>query len=338
MPRRLIRSPAKFLPVQLRGPASLTVTFTGSRQVATRWERLPRRKWGEVLLDARCSLVSTGTERRCLNRDFGPGTTWDSWVTYPFRPGYSFVGVTEEGARMCAHAPHAQRTIVGAERLIPVPDGITDEDASWFALASIAQIGIASAGITPGDAVVVIGAGVLGQLVAQFARAAGAGSVIVVARAQPRLDAALAHGASHAVAADADRARIEVLALTNGEGAAVVFDVTGSEPVFTASLRLARPHGTVVLLGSAGHPTEQRLGPELLLAGLHVVGAHFDHADMTEHRRMAGEFFAAVEGGSVIVHDLITQRARPQDAAAVYESLSDGDPARLGVLFDWSQV
>lgn len=289
-----------------------------------------------MLLEARCSLVSTGTERTCLERDFAAGTHWEEWVTYPFRPGYSFVGVTDQGARVCAHAPHAQRAIVEEQRVIPVPDGVTDEDASWFALASIAQIGIAAAGISPGDSVVVLGTGVLGQLVAQLARVAGAGSVIVVGRARPRLDAALAHGASHAIAAEAANARDGVLAQTNGEGAAVVFDVTGSEPVFADALKLARRHGTVVLLGDAGHPAEQRLGPELLVNGLRVVGAHFEHSNVAGRRQMASEFFAAVQDGSVVVGDLITQRIRPQDAPALYASLAEGDGTRIGVLFDWS--
>lgn len=324
--------------MRLRRPKSLAITFPGPGQVAVRQERLPRPGGDEALLDARCSLVSSGTERRCLERDFAPGTHWDSWVAYPFRPGYSFVGVTEEGARICAHAPHAQRAVVGKQLLIPVPDGVADEEASWFALASIAQIGLAAAEVAPGDAVVVIGAGVLGQLVAQLARAAGAGPVVVVARSRQRLDAAIAHGATRAVAADAARARDEVLAQTNGEGAAVVFDVTGSEPVFADALKLARRHGTVVLLGDAGYPSEQRLGPELLLAGLRVVGAHFEHADTARRREMATEFFAAVQDGSVVVRDLITNRANPRDAPALYASLAAADPARLGVLFDWSLV
>lgn len=324
--------------MRLRRANSLAITFTGLGQVEVSRERLPRPRKGEVPLDARCSLVSTGTERRCLERDFAPGTHWDSWVTYPFRPGYSFVGVTREGARVCAHAPHAQRAVIGRERLIPVPDAISDEDASWFALASIAQIGIAASSVSAGDAVVVVGAGVLAQLVAQLARTAGAGDVIVVARSRRRLDVALAHGASYAVAADVVHAREEVLARTNGEGAAVVFDVTGSESAFAESLRLARRHGTVVLLGDAGYPSEQRLGPELLLAGLRVVGAHFEHADMADRRRMAEEFFAAVQGGSVVVHDLITYRAHPEEASALYASLSNDDPGRLGVLFRWSSA
>jgi len=301
-----------------------------------RQERLRRPGRGDALLEARCSLISTGTERTCLERDFDPGTHWDEWVTYPFHPGYSFVGVTERGARVCTHAPHTQRAVVPEDLLIPVPDGVSDEDASWFALASIAQLGIAAAEIAPSDSVVVLGTGVLGQLVAQLARVAGAERVIVVAGAGPRLDAALAHGASHAIAADAAGARDEVLAQTNGEGAAVVFDVTGSEPVFADALKLARRHGTVVLLGDAGHPAQQRLAPELLLNGLRVVGAHFEHADADGRRRMAAQFFEALQYGSVVVDDLITQRVPPQDAPALYASLAQADRARIGVLFDWS--
>lgn len=322
--------------MQLRRPKSLSVVFTGPGQVELRRERLRRPDRGEALLEARCSLVSTGTERTCLERDFDPGTHWDEWVSYPFHPGYSFVGVVDGGARVCTHAPHAQRAVIPEDLLIPVPDGISDEDASWFALASIAQIGIAAADIAPSDSVVVLGTGVLGQLVAQLARVAGADRVIVVAGAGPRLDAALAHGASHVIAADAAGARDEVLAQTNGKGAAVVFDVTGSEPVFADALKLARRHGTVVLLGDAGHPAQQHLSPELLLNGLRVVGAHFEHADAAGRRRMADQFFEALRLGSVVVGDLITQRVRPQDAPALYASLAEQDRARIGVLFDWS--
>lgn len=324
--------------MRFRRPESLVVTFTGPGQVEVGREQVRRPKRGEVLLSARCSLVSTGTERRCLIGDFAPDSHWSSWVSYPFRPGYSFVGTTDDGARMCGHLPHAQRVVASERELIPVPDGASDEEASWFALASIAQIGLAASGMSPGDSVVVLGAGVLGQLVAQFARAASAGKVIVVARSRPRLDVALAHGASAAVAADVAQAKEEVLALTGGGGADVVFDVTGSETAFAGALRLARRHGTVVLLGDVGFPSEQRLGPELLLNGLRVVGAHFEHADTDGRRRMAEEFFAAVGAGEIVVRDLVTSRVDPREAPSLYASLANDDPARLGITFDWSRV
>lgn len=324
--------------MRLRRPQSLSVFFTGPGQVELREERLSRPGRREVLVESRCSLVSTGTERTCLQRDFAPGSHWDEWVAYPFRPGYSLVGVREDGARVCVHASHAQRAVVPDDQLIPVPDAVSDEDASWFALAGIARLGIGAARILPGEPVVVLGAGVLGQLVAQLARRAGAGEVIVIARSARRLEVARTHGATQTIAAAADGAREQVLALTGGEGAATVIDATGSEPVFTDALKLARRHGTVVLLGDAGYPAEQRLSAELLLNGLTVTGAHFGLAEIAEHRRMAQEFFAAVEDGSVVVADLITQRVQPREVPAMYASLAQPDADRLGVLIEWGGV
>ena len=192
-----------------------------------------------------------------------------------------------------------------------MPDDVSDEDASWFALAAIAQHGLAQSRLEPGDTVAVVGAGVLGQLVAQLARAAGAGEVIVIARSRPRLDAAAGHGAT-AVAASAAEASDAVLSRTNGEGASIVFDVTGNEAVLADAMKLARRGGTIVLLGDVGDPGGQRLGPELLLADLHVVGAHIANVSTSERRRMAEEFFAAVGDGRVVVGDLITQPGPPR--------------------------
>jgi threonine dehydrogenase-like Zn-dependent dehydrogenase len=321
--------------LRLRGVDSEAVVFPGPGRAELAKERLPRPRRGETVLEARCSLVSTGTERRCFTHDFAPGTHWDDWVRYPFRPGYSFVGVAEGGGRACAEAPHASHAVVAAESLFPIPDPVGDEEASWFALAAIAQHGLSRSGLTAGDTAVVIGAGVLGQLVAQLARLAGA-EVIVLARSRPRLDVAVAHGATHVVAADAATAREQVLALTGGEGAAVVFEVTGSGPVFADALKLARRGGTVVLLGDAGDPTEQRLGPELLTADLRVVGAHIANVGAADRQRMAAEFFAAVAARELAVADLVTSRVRPENVPALYAALGEDDPNRLGVLIEWS--
>ena len=53
---------------------------------------------------------------------------------------------------------------------------------------------------------------------------------------------------------------------------------------------------------------------------------------------MAEEFFGAVRSGELVVGDLITQRVRPREAPGLYASLTQPDPERLGVLFDWSQT
>ncbi len=78
-----------------------------------------------------------------------------------------------EGDHFALRAPHQEYVTVPTRELYPVPDGICDEDAAWLALASIVQNGVRRAEHTLGDAVVVIGLGLLGQLVVQYVHLLG---------------------------------------------------------------------------------------------------------------------------------------------------------------------
>ena len=71
---------------------SLDIFFLGKDSVAVQRHPVPEVRSGEILVRLRRSLISTGTECICLQRNFAPGTHWDEWVKYPYRPGYSAVG------------------------------------------------------------------------------------------------------------------------------------------------------------------------------------------------------------------------------------------------------
>lgn len=320
--------------------------FSGRDHVEMLRESVALPPRGHVLIETRCSLISSGTEQTCLQRHFSPRSHWADWVQYPFRPGFSTVGVVEAvgrgvntlapGDRVASHAPHAQYVTVPAADATPVPEGISDEDAAWFAIAGIAEIGMRAAGVAAGDAVVVIGVGIIGQMTVQYSRLAGASKVIAIARSGPRLAAAAAHGATDVVERPADEAVTEIHRLTNRDGAHVVLDVTGSAKVLPHALRMARRRGTVVILGDTGYPEDQHLTPDLILKGLRVVGAHFDHADTAEHGQMARGFFAALERGDLGVGDLITHRIDAHQAPKAYAALSAKSETTLGVVFDWT--
>jgi len=47
--------------------------------------------------------------------------------------------------------------------VVPIPDGVSDEDATWFGLACITQVAVRAAAHELGDVVVIIGAGPLGS-------------------------------------------------------------------------------------------------------------------------------------------------------------------------------
>ena len=103
---------------------SLSILFTGPGQVELeRHEVLPPGP-GQVLVETRRTLISTGTELICLHRRFEPGSHWDAWVKYPFSPGYSSAGVVREvgdgveglrpGDRVATRRPHRQFVTINA--------------------------------------------------------------------------------------------------------------------------------------------------------------------------------------------------------------------------------
>ncbi len=145
---------------------------------------------GQARIATTCTLMSTGTENIIFNRLFEANTGWDNWVSYPFKPGYAAVGIVTElgqdvdnltvGQRVVCRRGHASEHVFEALRCYPVPDSISDEDASWFSLAKIGAMGARVADVRLGERVVVIGAGPIGQMALRWAVAAGAGQLIVV--------------------------------------------------------------------------------------------------------------------------------------------------------------
>ncbi len=339
---------------------SLNVYFTGPGRVELRHEPVSEPGAGQLLVRSRCSLISSGTECICLERNFEPGTHWDQWVRYPFAPGYSTVGeVVAVGAgvsdwrvgdRVVLRRPHRQYHIVSAEpdqRGCPmrVPDALSDEEAAWFSIANIVQNGIRRAAIQLGEHVVVVGLGILGQLAVQYARICGAWQVIGIDPAEPRCRVAAEHGATAVLPVPVQEARPAVEELTDGRLADVVMDVTGFAPVFATALGLTRCLGRFIVLGDTGYPSQQHLTSDLIRQGIAVLGAHDVHPPAQgnayywwSHAHMTALFFELVRRGQMRVADLVTHRYPATEAPQAYAMLTRDRSAALGVILDWTEV
>jgi 2-desacetyl-2-hydroxyethyl bacteriochlorophyllide A dehydrogenase len=334
---------------------SLNIYFVDKNHVECRTEPVREPEAGEVMIRARKSLISTGTELISLGGLFAPDTHWDRWIKYPHLPGYSMVGTIESlgegvvdfqvGDRIAVSLNHRQHFVAPASLLIRVPEGVPDEDAAWFWLAMIAQNAVRRASHLLGDAVVIVGAGLLGQLVTQYVRLMGARQVIVIDPAEPRLAMAKAHGATITLAKAADAAYQEVMALTGGKGAEVVYDVTGLANVLETALKMVRNFGSLVLLGDTGDPSAQHLTGDVVTRGLRIIGAHANnpHTESNDHiywskRRMVELFYTYLLRGDMRVNDLITHRYAPQDAPEAYHQLQTDRSGAMGVIFDWAKV
>lgn len=110
--------------------------------------------------------------------------------------------------------------------------------------------------ISPGDIVVVLGAGRLGVLVCKVAALKGA-RVVAVSRSVRKLQLAERFGAH--VLIDASKADVpsEVMALTGGLGADIVVEATGSPEGLNSAFELVRPRGTICVKSTPGSATSE---------------------------------------------------------------------------------
>jgi 2-desacetyl-2-hydroxyethyl bacteriochlorophyllide A dehydrogenase len=301
---------------------------------------------GRVAITTHYSLISTGTELTVFESAFEAGTHWEDYARFPFRPGYSAVGVVvargdgvlglNVGDRVAFRAPHTSYHVTSPAKCTRVPDGIDLADAVWFALAKIARMGAQAARHAAGDSVVVIGAGPIGQMSVRWASASDAKAVVAVARSARRLELALRGGATDIAQVDVTTAVEAVTETLGGAQPDVVIDTTGNPGVLPAALRLVRDRGRVVVLGNTGRPSKQHLTSDLVVRGVEIVGAHDSHAPAGDAESVINElFFDLVVKDKFSLDGLNTHTLLPTDCVAAYELARDHRAETIGIVFDW---
>ena len=133
-----------------------------------------------------------------------------------------------------------------------------------------------------------------------------------------------------------------VFALTHGRGADVVFEATRSPRGFPTALHVAGLGGRVVMVGSVHAMGELHLFDDLQRKELTIVGAWQPRAPVRPHQQYRWTqaanrqvFLEQVRDGIIRVDHLITHRARPEEAPALYAEMAAAPGAWLGVLFVW---
>ncbi|MBB5980562.1 zinc-dependent alcohol dehydrogenase [Kribbella solani] len=321
------------------------VVFPDRGQVELEQFDVPAAGPGQVRLRTEFSLISTGTETTALSGSFEPGSHWDSYVQYPFLPGYTATAVVEElgadvdglqvGDRVMSRIPHASHAVVDAVECFPIPAAIPSEVAPWATLAQVAYVGAVAAEHRLRDSVLVIGAGPIGQMSVRWAAAAGVESIVVADIAPRRLELAQWGGATAIVTGDpADHAE-QIVEACFGESPRVVIDTTGRSEMLPKALGLVRDRGTVVLLGDPGSPSEQHLTMDVITRGLQIRGAHGPLLLDVEAETYRS-FFGLNISGRLSLDGLNTHRFAPKDCAEAYRLVSTQRGETMGVIFDWT--
>jgi threonine dehydrogenase-like Zn-dependent dehydrogenase len=154
-----------------------------------------------------------------------------------------------------------ERAILGVNLHI-VPDHVPDLVAATVEPVSIAVGTVAVAGVQPGDQVVVLGGGLIGNACMQVAKAAGAAKVVLVEVSPSRLAAAERAGADavfDARTGDAlewvkEQVGVGRYAFHEGAMADVVIEAAGAPQTITQSFEMVRSGGTIAFVGLPEHP------------------------------------------------------------------------------------
>ncbi|MCE5328010.1 MAG: bi-domain-containing oxidoreductase [Planctomycetaceae bacterium] len=157
------------------------------------------------------------------------------------------------GDRLISNGPHAQIVAVPKNLCAKVPDCISDEQAAFTVLASIALQGLRLVNPVMGERVAVFGLGVIGLVAVQLLRANGC-QVLAIDVNADRLKQAASHGAATALAGQGSDPVIAARAWTGGCGvdAVVITAAAKTDLIMHQAAEMSRKRGRLVLVGVVG--------------------------------------------------------------------------------------
>lgn len=226
---------------------------------------------------------------------------------YNLCPHIEFYATPPVDGALCGYV------VIDAEMAHPIPDGLSDEAAALLEPLSVAIAAMRKARIGPGSSLLIAGAGPIGVICAQTARAFGAARIAVSDPVAARRERAQRFGATEVL----DPAIDDVAALDPQVDAFV--DASGAPPAVRGGIRAVGPAGRVVLVGMGADdyplPVGYLQNMEITVTG---VFRYTDTWPTAIH---------LVTSGAVDLDSLVTGRFDLDHVADALDS--DADPAGL---------
>jgi NADPH2:quinone reductase len=237
-------------------------------------------------------------------------------------------GVTDiaAGQRVAYAGPigaYAEERLIPADRLVPIPDGISDEQAAAMMLKGLTAHYLLrrTFRVQSGQTILFhAAAGGVGLIACQWAKHLGA-TVIGTVGSEQKAELARAHGCDHPIRYDQEDLVARVREITGGKGVPVVYDSVG-QSTFQKSLDCLAPLGMMVSFGqSSGKVPPLDTGilaqkGSLYLTRPTLVTYVAARADLLSAAR---ELFEVVQSGAVRIE--IHQRFALRDAAEAHRAL-----------------
>ena len=192
-----------------------------------------------------------------------------------------------------------------------LPDGVSFAEGAMVEPLAVGMHAASKAQIQPGDLAVVIGAGPIGMVTALAALAGGCSRVLLADTQQPKLDLGATLGPIRPVNVTRENLAEVALGLTDGWGADVVFECSGSERALAAVFEPLRPGGRVVLVGMPQAPVAYDV------VAAQIKEARVEHVFRYAH--MYPRALALMGSGRINVKPLITDTFAFADGVRAFD-------------------
>jgi predicted dehydrogenase/threonine dehydrogenase-like Zn-dependent dehydrogenase len=342
---------------------------------------------GYLLIANHCSAISAGTEKMVIDLSKKslvgkarerPDQVWrvlqkmrtDGLIATvsavmqklgdPIALGYSSAGIVvacgagvqeyKPGDRVASNGPHAGVVCVPKNLCARIPDNVTFDSAAFTVISSIGLQGVRLARLGLGDTVLVIGLGLIGQIVVKLLKAQGCR--VLATDPDPNK-----YVLAQTMGADIGRPRLsgdDVFELTRGIGAdAVIVSAAtkGNDPIELAAAAI-RKKGRVVVVGAVGMNLPRQpfylKEAELVVSCSYGPGRYdpeyeerghdypVGHVRWTEQRNMQA-VLDLMSAGKLDVSPLITHRFPIEEAEKAYAIIENGSAPYLGIVLNYSE-
>ncbi|MFF8291684.1 zinc-binding dehydrogenase [Streptomyces sp. NPDC016309] len=265
-----------------------------------------------------------------------PCTLGEVWLCADALTGAGNVhAVTEDGRELHPGlnvAAFAEETVVAANCVLPVPDGVPLTDAALLGCAVLTGYGAVhhSARVREGESVVVFGVGGVGLATLQAARIAGAGPVIAVDVSPEKEGLARRAGATEYLVASETTAK-EVRKLTGGHGADVAVECVGRAATIRTAWDSTRRGGRTTVVGIGGKDQQVTFNAlEIFHWGRTLSGCVYGNSDPAADLPVLA---AHIRAGRLDLDALVTERIGLEGIPAAFDNMLAGKGGRALVVF-----
>jgi len=287
-------------PIVMGHEAAGTVEAVGSG--VTRFAKGDRVTFDSTVYCGACPYCKAGQINLCDNREV--------------------IGVSEGNYRR--HGAFAEYVVIPDRIMYPLPADFPFEEAAMLEAVSVAMHGVKVTPITGGETALVIGAGMIGLLTLQAAKAAGCARVFISDVDETRLKLARQVGADEVLHSAGAELLAEIKRLTNGRGVDVVLEAVGLNQTVGSAIDCVRKAGTVTLIGN--------VSPEVTLPLQKVV---VKQIKLQGSCASSGEYPEAIEliaAGKIKVKPLITAVASLEEGPRWFDRLHSREPNLMKIV------